>query len=328
MVRPDASGSDPFRRGLRAAVRWLGCPSDRATVRWHPLQAGRAYGARPVLRRRATRGRPCVPDSRSLSRRLLLLSLLPGAVVRGRTGRAARPRPREGPRLLDARADARRHSRATSRSTRPRLPAEGQARCGGGGRRRVTRRLVDRRAGRHASRARRAGPVQPGRRRLHLLRVPWRRTADRLLARPDRRPLRRRRGHRRIRDQLDVHPGVRHGPHVHLREHDVRLLDRDGARRPRGVRQRRRASTPGHPARLGLRGRRRRRQGAGSNRQLDATVGGSFALDATAGVGSTLTALGYPAAGKYHGSDLVVLPGHGRHGPRARATRPTGWPAT
>lgn len=46
-----------------------------------------------------------------------------------------------------------------------------------------------------------------------------------------------------------------------------------------------------------------------SNLQLDATVGGSFALDATAGVGSTLTALGYPAAGKYRGSDLVYCQG-------------------
>ena len=48
---------------------------------------------------------------------------------------------------------------------------------------------------------------------------------------------------------------------------------------------------------------------ANSTLQLDATVGGSFALDATAGVGSTVTALGYPAAGKYRGNDLVYCQG-------------------
>ena len=46
-----------------------------------------------------------------------------------------------------------------------------------------------------------------------------------------------------------------------------------------------------------------------SDLQLDTTVKGSFALDATSGVGSTLTALGYPAAGKYSGSDLVYCQG-------------------
>jgi hypothetical protein len=48
---------------------------------------------------------------------------------------------------------------------------------------------------------------------------------------------------------------------------------------------------------------------AGSGLQLDATVGGSFALDARAGVGQTMTALGYPAAGKYRGNDLVYCQG-------------------
>ena len=42
---------------------------------------------------------------------------------------------------------------------------------------------------------------------------------------------------------------------------------------------------------------------------------GPFALDATASVGDTLTALGYPAAGKYHGNDLVLLRRAGRPGP-------------
>jgi V8-like Glu-specific endopeptidase len=48
---------------------------------------------------------------------------------------------------------------------------------------------------------------------------------------------------------------------------------------------------------------------ANANLQLDATVGGSFALDATAGVGQTMTALGYPAAGKYRGKNLVYCQG-------------------
>jgi V8-like Glu-specific endopeptidase len=48
---------------------------------------------------------------------------------------------------------------------------------------------------------------------------------------------------------------------------------------------------------------------ADSNLQLDTTVGGSFALDATAHVGSTMTALGYPAAGKWRGNDLVYCQG-------------------
>lgn len=48
---------------------------------------------------------------------------------------------------------------------------------------------------------------------------------------------------------------------------------------------------------------------ANSDLQLDVTVGGSFALEATSHVGDTLTALGYPAAGKYRGSDLVYCQG-------------------
>ncbi len=56
-----------------------------------------------------------------------------------------------------------------------------------------------------------------------------------------------------------------------------------------------------------------------STLQLDATVGGTFALDATETLGTTaLTALGYPAAGKYHGKDLTYCRG------RSAATlRPT-----
>jgi hypothetical protein len=49
---------------------------------------------------------------------------------------------------------------------------------------------------------------------------------------------------------------------------------------------------------------------ATSNLQLDATVGGSLALDATAAAnGTVLTALGYPAAGRYRGSDLTYCQG-------------------
>lgn len=47
-----------------------------------------------------------------------------------------------------------------------------------------------------------------------------------------------------------------------------------------------------------------------STAQLDTTVGGTFALDAsTAAAGSTLTALGYPAGAKYHGKDLTYCQG-------------------
>ena len=47
-----------------------------------------------------------------------------------------------------------------------------------------------------------------------------------------------------------------------------------------------------------------------ANLQLDATVGGSYSLGYT-GVtkGDKLYAFGYPAAGKYHGSDLVYCAG-------------------
>jgi V8-like Glu-specific endopeptidase len=45
--------------------------------------------------------------------------------------------------------------------------------------------------------------------------------------------------------------------------------------------------------------------GKGTPAQLDATVGGSFNLQATSGVGSTMTAIGYPAAAPYNGSDLT-----------------------
>jgi V8-like Glu-specific endopeptidase len=49
---------------------------------------------------------------------------------------------------------------------------------------------------------------------------------------------------------------------------------------------------------------------ANSALQLDATVGGTFGLDASeAASGSTMTALGYPAAGKYHGKDLSYCQG-------------------
>jgi V8-like Glu-specific endopeptidase len=49
---------------------------------------------------------------------------------------------------------------------------------------------------------------------------------------------------------------------------------------------------------------------ANSTSQLDTTVGGTFALDATtAAAGATLTALGYPAAGRYRGKDLTCCQG-------------------
>jgi V8-like Glu-specific endopeptidase len=44
---------------------------------------------------------------------------------------------------------------------------------------------------------------------------------------------------------------------------------------------------------------------AGSNLQLDATVGGSFALNATGAIGTTMTAIGYPAAAPYDGYELA-----------------------
>jgi V8-like Glu-specific endopeptidase len=44
---------------------------------------------------------------------------------------------------------------------------------------------------------------------------------------------------------------------------------------------------------------------ATSSLQLDSTVGGSFGLDATNGVGSVMTAIGYPAAAPYDGYELA-----------------------
>ena len=44
---------------------------------------------------------------------------------------------------------------------------------------------------------------------------------------------------------------------------------------------------------------------ANSNLQLDSQVGGSFGLEATSGVGQTMTAIGYPAASPYNGYELA-----------------------
>jgi V8-like Glu-specific endopeptidase len=44
---------------------------------------------------------------------------------------------------------------------------------------------------------------------------------------------------------------------------------------------------------------------ATSTAQLDTTVGGSFGLNATSAIGSTMTAIGYPAAAPYNGYELV-----------------------
>jgi V8-like Glu-specific endopeptidase len=44
---------------------------------------------------------------------------------------------------------------------------------------------------------------------------------------------------------------------------------------------------------------------AGSNLELDPTVGGSFGLKAESAVGSTMTAIGYPAAAPYDGYELA-----------------------
>ncbi|HEX5827936.1 MAG TPA: trypsin-like peptidase domain-containing protein [Candidatus Limnocylindrales bacterium] len=51
--------------------------------------------------------------------------------------------------------------------------------------------------------------------------------------------------------------------------------------------------------------------GKTSNANLDLVtqVGGSFALEATSGVGTFMTAIGYPAAQKYRGKDLVYCQG-------------------
>jgi hypothetical protein len=48
---------------------------------------------------------------------------------------------------------------------------------------------------------------------------------------------------------------------------------------------------------------------AGANLALDTTVGGGFALQTGSGVGATMTAIGYPASGKYRGNDLVYCRG-------------------
>jgi hypothetical protein len=48
---------------------------------------------------------------------------------------------------------------------------------------------------------------------------------------------------------------------------------------------------------------------ANANLALDTTVGGGLALQTGSAVGATVTALGYPAAGKYRGNDLVYCRG-------------------
>ena len=50
--------------------------------------------------------------------------------------------------------------------------------------------------------------------------------------------------------------------------------------------------------------------GKSGTAQLDTTVGGAYTLDTSSlSAGTTLTAFGYPAAGKYHGNDLTYCRG-------------------
>ena len=65
------------------------------------------------------------------------------------------------------------------------------------------------------------------------------------------RPLRLRRDRPRVRDQLALRPAVRQQPDVHLCQHRVRLLDRQGARRSQRLRLGRRLQQPGGPLTTG-----------------------------------------------------------------------------
>ena len=106
----------------------------------------------------------------------------------------------------------------------------------------------------------RQGLLRDGRRRLRLLRFGGQRLPKRLLAGPDRRALRLRRGRRGVRDELALHPELRRGADVHLRQHRPRLLDRPGAGRPPRLCDRGRLQHPGDRPRLRVRGRRAGRQ--------------------------------------------------------------------
>ncbi len=99
------------------------------------------------------------------------------------------------------------------------------------------------------------------------------------------------------------------------------MLDGDRARRPPGVRDGRRLQRHGHRARLGATrwsaaAASRRAPTSSSTRRSAARSRSRRASH----VGDTLTALGYPAAGKYHGSDLVYCQGKVGTDPNAANT--------
>ena len=97
--------------------------------------------------------------------------------------------------------------------------------------------------------------------------------------------------------------------HVHLREHAFGCWTATALVVRHGFANGRRLQRHGRPARLGLRGRRRGRQADGSNLQLDTTVGGSSRSTPPRRGQTRSPRFGYPAAGKYHGNDLMYCQG-------------------
>ena len=95
---------------------------------------------------------------------------------------------------------------------------------------------------------------------------------------------------------------------TNCQQHRVRLLDGRRARRPRRLRDGRQLQHPGDAPRLRVRGRRPGRQiRDGPARSTVGSFPITFAGDLN---GQKLYAFGYPAAGKYHGNDLVYCAGN------------------
>ena len=108
--------------------------------------------------------------------------------------------------------------------------------------------------------------------------------------------------------ELDVHPGLRHGADVHLLGVDLRLLDGRRAGRPQPVRDGGLVQRPGGHERLGARDRRTGRQ-VRVRRSSIPSSGPIRSPSRVSSTGNKLYAFGYPAAGKYHGKDLVYCAG-------------------
>ena len=127
-------------------------------------------------------------------------------------------------------------------------------------------------------------------------------------------------------DELAVHPVVRHARRrTPAANDDLRLLGRRRRlRRDTAFLNAGGFNNTAVAARLVVRGREHRRQDRDLDAQLDATVGVRFpiAVLAASANGNTLSAFGYPAAGKYHGSDLIYCRGAIGQDAEHAATRP------